>query len=95
MSDAAIILKKIIFEMSVADRYGIGAGFSGGESVSLFLLLLFMIIIELLKEEGWKIREQISVCSFPVRWTVYSIGIMSILIFGVFSSTSEFIYFQF
>lgn len=95
ISDSLIIFKKIFIEISVSDRYGIGAGFSGGEYVSLLVLLLFMISIDLLKERGFKIREQISLCSFPIRWSVYSIGIISILIFGIFSSTSEFIYFQF
>ena len=60
------------------------------------LLILFLLIIQL-KQRKIKIIELINSKPIYVRWSIYILGIYSIIIFGYYGqgNASQFIYFQF
>jgi alginate O-acetyltransferase complex protein AlgI len=68
-----------------------------GQTSSTFAIacisILFMEIIHL-KQRNSSIRHVINTKPLALRWSIYLIGIISILLFGVYDHT-QFIYFQF
>lgn len=67
-----------------------------------FILLIFALMIlfvaDICKYKGIKIREIVLKQELWCRWTIYMLGMLIILIFGVWGpayDASEFIYFQF
>lgn len=70
-------------------------GLSHRELVLLGGCMLFWLSISFVQEKGYGVREFISEQNIAFRWLVYIIGIMSILIFGVYGvgyDASTFIY---
>lgn len=60
--------------------------------------ILVLIIADLLKERFGSLRPYLTKRPLPVRWAVYLVGILTVLIFGIYGpgySESQFIYFQF
>jgi alginate O-acetyltransferase complex protein AlgI len=61
----------------------------------VIIILLFLIIEWLGREQQYAIAKIGSILKKPVRWISYYIIIMTIYFYGSFSDTIEFIYFQF
>ena len=51
--------------------------------------------LHFLQERGILLHQRIGAMSMPVRWGLYLVATMAIVLFGKFSSEAEFIYFQF
>lgn len=64
------------------------------EFVVAICAIFSMEIIHLLQSR-YSLRESISKFHWSLRWLLYYVLIISIILFGVFSSQSTFIYFQF
>lgn len=64
------------------------------EFILAILLIIFLETIHIIQLKG-SIREMIRKQKSFVRWMVYTVFIISFIIFGVFESKSQFIYFQF
>ncbi len=60
-----------------------------------FAAIGVMEFIHLLQERGWVIHQRLGALSSPARWSLYLVATMAIVLFGKFSSQTEFIYFQF
>ena len=56
---------------------------------------LIIFVVSLLKEKGINIRETIASYNIVIRWLIYIVFIMFILIYGSTSTTSDFIYANF
>ena len=64
----------------------------------LAVCLLFWLCISIAQEKGYKIREELAKQNIVFRWMVYIVGILALLIFGVYGSeynASSFIYREF
>ncbi len=57
--------------------------------------ILTMESLHFLQERGILLHQRIGAMSMPVRWGLYLVATMAIVLFGKFSSEAEFIYFQF
>lgn len=56
---------------------------------------IIIFVVSLLKEKGINIRETIASYNIVIRWLIYIVFIMFILIYGSTSTTSDFIYANF
>ena len=56
---------------------------------------IIIFVVSLLKEKGINIRETIASYNIVIRWIIYIVFIMFILIYGSTSTTSDFIYANF
>ncbi len=54
-----------------------------------------MEFLHFLQERGWSLHQKVGALSMPLRWGLYLVATMAIVLFGKFSSQAEFIYFQF
>lgn len=66
--------------------------------VVLFGATLLLIIVEYYREKDLSVRAVVSKTVIPVRWTVYLLLFLAVLIFGIYGpgySTSSFIYMNF
>jgi hypothetical protein len=54
-----------------------------------------MEFLHFLQERGWSLNQKVGALSMPLRWSLYLVATMAIVLFGKFSSQAEFIYFQF
>lgn len=73
-------------------------GLDMGEFIILILSIAIMLIVDYLQEKNHHIREEISEKNVFIRWSIYYIGIFSIVIFGIYGkdyNPSSFIYGQF
>lgn len=60
--------------------------------------ILIMLIISIMQEKGWKIREKIEKKNIVLRWSIYYIAIFAVIILGIYGpgySATSFIYGQF
>ena len=66
--------------------------------ILLLICTVLLLIVGLLQEKGYSIREKIQKQNLPFRWLLYYGIIFAILIFGVYGpgyAASDFIYGQF
>jgi len=56
---------------------------------------IIIFVVSVLKEKGIKIRETVASRNIVLRWFIYIVFIMFILIYGSTSTTSDFIYANF
>ena len=56
---------------------------------------IIIFVVSILKEKGIKIREMVASRNIVLRWFIYIVFIMFILIYGSTSTTSDFIYANF
>lgn len=56
---------------------------------------IIIFVVSVLKEKGIKIREAVASRNIVLRWFIYIVFIMFILIYGSTSTTSDFIYANF
>ena len=57
-----------------------------------------MLIVDFLQKKNYHVREEIGKRNVLIRWTIYYVGIFSIIIFGIYGkdyNPSSFIYGQF
>lgn len=71
-----------------------------GLSSRLDLVLLLMgiavlILVDVLHECGWHLREKITASPLPVRWCIYECAIFAFLLMGRFLSDGTFLYARF
>lgn len=60
--------------------------------------IVIMLLVSILQEKGYSIREKISKQKLPIRWILYYAIIFAIIIFGIYGpgyAASDFIYGQF
>ena len=98
LSDSIYIIKNI-FIINLDFLYDKSLHNLGLDEKDLYLsilLILFLLIIQL-KQRKIKIIELINSKPIYVRWSIYILGIYSIIIFGYYGqgNASQFIYFQF
>ena len=60
----------------------VSLGVDGKDYVITLIVLLIVLAVGVLKERGVKIREAIAAQKLPVRWTVYYMLLLAIVIFG-------------
>ena len=66
--------------------------------IVLLLALGVLLLADLAKYHGMKVREVIFKCNILIRWPIILTGIAAVILFGVWGSGYEavnFIYFQF
>jgi alginate O-acetyltransferase complex protein AlgI len=82
-----------IHELLTASTYKLGLNLP-----NLFILLISLMVlftIELLQEKGYNIRILVSQQKIALRWSIYYLAIIWILVFGIYGSNyhaSDFIY---
>lgn len=60
--------------------------------------ILIMLIVGILQEKGWNLREKISKQNIIIRWSIYYVTFFAIIIFGIYGPgyvATNFIYGQF
>ena len=73
-------------------------GLDKGEFTIVIISLIIMLIVDFLQEKNYHVREEIGKRNVLIRWTIYYVGIFSIIIFGIYGkdyNPSSFIYGQF
>ena len=50
----------------------------------MFLILIIVFVISVLKEKKIDVREKIANYPIPLRWTIYYVLILIIIIFGAY-----------
>lgn len=73
-------------------------GLSKADFLVAGVSILVLIIADLLKERYGSLRPYLTRKPLPIRWAVYIVGVLAVLIFGIYGpgySESQFIYFQF
>lgn len=71
------------------------AGFGNRELVVLTVALLILFCVSLLQERGVHIRETLAKQNLYFRWLVYTVGILFIVIFGMYGmgyNAADFVY---
>ena len=59
---------------------------------------IILLFVSLSREKSINIRLKLSICPFPIRWLLFLIMILSIIIFGVWGTgynEAAFLYYQF
>ena len=73
-------------------------GLSKPNFIVLVISLLLLLLADVCKYRGVKVRNVILNLNIIIRWTIIIVGILGILIFGIWGSgysETNFIYFQF
>lgn len=98
---AARMLKRMIFQFDFSAVFSEKI-FEYGMDKKNFLLAVIVIgilfLVSLAKEKGVHIRETIDKLPLPVRWAIYYMAVISIIIFGVYGpgyDASSFLYMKF
>ena len=83
----------VLFDESLAK---FGVSMKGLHMLGIFVILLFFV--EIMNYQGIKLRDQINRQWLVVRWCVYLLGIVSVVILGIYGvdyHASDFIYMKF
>ena len=83
----------VLFDESLAK---FGVSMKGLHMLGIFVILLFFV--EIMNYQGIKLRDQINRQWLVVRWCVYLLGIVSVVILGIYGvdyNASDFIYMKF
>ena len=81
------MLEKIFTEFSLASfKHGFlyTLGLTKGDFIIVFLILIIVFVISVLKEKKIDVREKIANYPIPLRWTIYYVLILIIIIFGAY-----------
>ena len=85
---AAISMIKRIFTKFSFASFGNGEllslGIDGYDMLVIGVVLVVIFIISLLKEKGINVREEISKKPIALRWTIYYLLILAIIVFGAY-----------
>ena len=68
--------------MCIRDRFKLGCDRADFLIIGIVLLIIF--VSSVLKEKGINIREKVSKENIVVRWTLYYILILIIIVFGAY-----------
>lgn len=71
--------------------------FLGQKPIEFFLAILFVLFLLIINalESKQNFSTRFNALSQPKRWVIYTLYVLVFLLFGVFESSSQFIYFQF
>ncbi len=82
------MLKKIFTNFHLISTFKSGEflkiGLDGKDYVVIFIALIVVFIISLLKEKNHNIREEINQKNICIKWIIYYLLILSIIIFGAY-----------
>lgn len=73
-------------------------GMKPADFVVIGIGIIIILVVSILQEKGWNIREKISQKNIIVRWSIYYIAIFAVIILGIYGpgySATSFIYGQF
>ena len=87
------VTKAHISQLSMAAVKAVGL--TSQDLLSVIAGCIIIFVVSLLKEKGINIRETIASYNIVIRWIIYIVFIMFILIYGSTSTTSDFIYANF
>ncbi|MEI6577981.1 MAG: MBOAT family O-acyltransferase [Eubacteriales bacterium] len=59
-------------------------GLNGSDYILLLATAVLLLIVGILQENGYKIRELIAQRTFIIRWCIYLIAIFALIIFGIY-----------
>lgn len=59
-------------------------GLDAANFIFMICTILFLFVIDLMQEKGIHIREEIAKKDIVIRWTIYYLGIFSIIVFGMY-----------
>lgn len=90
---AQTVTKAHISQLSMAAVKAVGL--TSQDLIIVISGCLIIFVVSLLKEKGINIRETIASYNIVIRWIIYIVFIMFILIYGSTSTTSDFIYANF
>lgn len=88
MNDPALLANGALFDL----------GLNKQNFIVLMISLVILFVSDICKYKGIKLREIILDANIVIRWTIIILGILGILIFGIWGSgysATNFIYFQF
>lgn len=73
-------------------------GLSQPDFTVMLIAIGVLVLSDLLRERFGSLRDKLIALPLPIRWAVYLLGVVLVLVFGVYGpgySESQFIYFQF
>ena len=91
-TNARFIIKKIFTDLSFSLNFG-NVGITKYQVLLCCTVVLFLVIVQLFQRSK-VLSEEIAKKPVVIRWGIYYAGLILIILFGVFN-TSSFIYFQF
>lgn len=98
---SAEVFRKIIFSFGpwqLLDGTLFKVGMSAANFNVLFVALLILFYVSLKQEQGIKIRDEIANLSIVGRWSIFFIGIVAIMIYGIYGAgfdAASFVYMNF
>jgi len=78
-----IMITKFSFK-AIADGELLNLGLDSKDLIIVLIFTILMIIVSILKEKGFNIRELIANRNIALRWTIYIVLILSVIIFGAY-----------
>ena len=73
-------------------------GLSQPDFTVMLIAIGVLMLSDLLRERFGSLRDKLIALPLPIRWAVYLLGVVLVLVFGIYGpgySESQFIYFQF
>ena len=98
LKDAFGMIKNMCTSFNIkifTDETLMNFGLDGKDWIVLIISIALMLYVDYLNEHGIKIRAKIAGSSLPVRWFVYYIAVLAVLIIGIYGvgyDASSFIY---
>ena len=78
-----IMITKFSFD-SIANGELLGHGLDIKDFIVVVVFTIILFIISILKEKGFNIREKIANRNIVLRWSIYLLLIVSVIIFGAY-----------
>ena len=78
-----IMISKFSFR-SIANGELLNLGLDIKDLVVVLVFTIVILIVSILKEKGINIREKIAKRNIVLRWTIYLILIISVIVFGAY-----------
>lgn len=97
VKDAFVMLGMCVSipEISNLQSRLIEMGLSGWDWIALFIGCVIFFTVSVLQENGISVRESLAKQNLPVRWAIYAIGLVMILVMGIYGpgyDVAEFVY---
>ena len=78
-----IMITKFSFE-SIANGELLSHGLDIKDFIVVLVFTIILFIISILKEKGFNIREKIANRNIVLRWSIYLVLIVSVIVFGAY-----------
>ena len=78
-----IMLSKFSFKM-LTDGTLLNNGMDAKDWIVVVIFTIVVLVISILKEKGIDIRKEIAKKHIVLRWTIYFVLILSVLLFGAY-----------